>query len=373
MISVACRTFFTSAKHLFVYFGDWSGSNDTLTCDSFLVTHEPAESMETANVTIVVVPRDHFSDTQEALESVYANSNHPFDLVYVDGGSPKSVPRYLRQQAKHRRFRLIRTEHYLSPNGARNLGACGLTTRYMVFIDNDVVVAKDWLAPLVECAETTGAAIVGPLTFERRPVHTMVHFTGGEARIEDAVVKGTNERHLIDTISHKVPLQPTVTEVAEFHCMLVRTVAFLRVGGLDEKMLSTRENLDFCMHVRNHGGTIYSEPRSRITYLPPEILKVSDMAFFALRWSDDWDMSSFRYFRDKWNLTEDAYFLRQYRHLGWRRREMLMRNGLFRWLVSTRLKKAAEWVLRPLERRLNKWISHRYSNKHDLPLYSRQS
>jgi hypothetical protein len=57
--------------------------------------------METANVTIVVVPRDHFSDTQEALESVYANSNFPFDLVYVDGGSPKPVARYLRQQAEH--------------------------------------------------------------------------------------------------------------------------------------------------------------------------------------------------------------------------------------------------------------------------------
>jgi GT2 family glycosyltransferase len=329
--------------------------------------------METANVTIVVVPRDHFSDTQEALESVYANSNYPFDLVYVDGGSPNPVARYLRQQAEHRGFRLLRTEHYLSPNRARNLGARGVTTRHIIFIDNDVIVAKDWLAPLVECAETTGAAIVGPLTFERRPVHTSVHFTGGEARVEVAVVQGANERHLVDTISYKIPLQPTATEIAEFHCMLVRTEAFLRVGGLDEKMLSTRENLDFCMNVRNHGGAIYTEPRSRVTYLPPENLKVSDMAFFALRWSDDWDMSSFRYFRDKWNLTEDAYFLRQYRYLGWRRREMLMRNGLLRWLVSTRLKKAAEWALRPLERRLNKWMSNRYSNKHDLPLYRGQS
>jgi hypothetical protein len=98
-------------------------------------------------------------------------------------------------------------------------------------------------------------------------------------------------------------------------------------------------------------------------------MKVSDMAFFALRWSDEWDMSSFRYFRDKWNLAEDAYFIRQYQNVGWRRRGFLMRNGALRWLVSWRLRKGAEQALRPLEKRLNKWISDRYAKNHDLTLY----
>ena len=56
--------------------------------------------MPSPNVTIVVVPRDHFSDTRESLESIYANTDLPFDLVYVDGGSPRRIARYLREQSK---------------------------------------------------------------------------------------------------------------------------------------------------------------------------------------------------------------------------------------------------------------------------------
>ena len=108
-------------------------------------------------VTIIVVPRDHFSDTKESLESIYANSDTDFQLVYVDGNSPPSIARYLRIQAKARGFRLIRSERYLSPNHARNLGAEGVDTRYIIFIDNDVIVAPNWLQPLVQCADETGA------------------------------------------------------------------------------------------------------------------------------------------------------------------------------------------------------------------------
>ena len=95
------------------------------------------------------------------------------------------------------------------------------------------------------------------------------------------------------------------TECAEFHCMLVRCEVFQRLGGLDENLLSTRENIDFCLAVEQLGERIYLEPRSRITYLPPNPLRLSDLPFFALRWSDLWDLSSFHYLRDKWKLDED--------------------------------------------------------------------
>src|SRR5262245_60838363 len=109
--------------------------------------------MDRKLVTIVCVPRDHFSDVPEALESVFANTDAPFDLIYVDGGSPKPTATYLREQAGSRGFRLIRTEHYLSPNRARNIAAAAVQTPYMVFIDNDVVVAPGWLTSLIACAE----------------------------------------------------------------------------------------------------------------------------------------------------------------------------------------------------------------------------
>lgn len=325
--------------------------------------------MEDVKVTIVVVPRDHFSDTRESLESIYAHADLAFALVYVDGGSPRRIAGYLQRQADSRDFRLIRTNHYLSPNRARNLGAEGVETPYIVFIDNDVIVAPNWLSPLVECAEQTGAAVVGPLIYEQRPLHTIVHFAGGEARIETTVVDSRAERHLIEKIFKKnIPSTSEPTGCAEFHCMLVRTEAFQSVGGLDEHMLSTRENIDFCMAIKDSGGAIYLEPTSKITYLEPSSLKFSDVPYFALRWSDDWDLSSLHHLRDKWELTEDRYFTFQYRNLGWRRRGLMMQGCLLRWLLSWRLRIIAERALRPLEKRVNKLVSRRHAREHSIKL-----
>jgi GT2 family glycosyltransferase len=238
-----------------------------------------------------------------------------------------------------------------------------------VFIDNDVVVAPDWLPPLVECAEATGAAIVGPVNFEKRPLHQQLHFAGGDAEIAVTHEQGLPRRHLVDRI-HKtrIPDSATPTGCAEFHCMLVRTDVFRRVGGLDEKMLSTRENIDFCLAVSEAGGKIYVEPRSRITYLPPERMSFADVPYFALRWSDLWDLSSFHHLRDKWKLEEDEYFRRQYANLGWRRQGLMMRGGLLRWLVSHRVRAAVERMLRPLERRVNAIAARSHAKRHGLPI-----
>ena len=309
--------------------------------------------------TVVVVPRDHWSDSEESLESVLAHTARPYDLVVVDGGSPPAIARALRSAATRAGFRLIRTELPLWPNRARNLGAAGLATRYVAFIDNDVVVAPGWLEALVACAEETGASVVSPLNFEGRPLHTRVHFSGGAAGVVLVGDAGRAERHLVDRIEKDADPRRRPTGCAEFHCMLVRRESLERVGGLDEGMLSTRENLDFCMAIAEAGGSIWLEPSSRITYLPPDPLRLADLPYFALRWSDAWDLASFRHLRDKWRLVEDAYFEEQYRILGWRRRELMMVGCLLRWLPSTRLRLGAERALRPLERAVNAWWARR--------------
>jgi glycosyltransferase involved in cell wall biosynthesis len=79
--------------------------------------------------------------TRRALESLYREMAPGFRLVYVDGGSPPAVARYLAAESKARGFELIRTERFLAPNEARNLGLRHATGRYVLFVENDVLVA----------------------------------------------------------------------------------------------------------------------------------------------------------------------------------------------------------------------------------------
>lgn len=323
-------------------------------------------------VTIVVVPRERFSYTRESLESIYENTNYPFKLIYVDGGSPTHIKNYLATQAVEKKFQLIRTDHYLSPNHARNIGLRQVNSKYVVFIDNDVVVTPGWLQPLVDCAEATGATIVSPLICQYLPLHTEVHCAGGESGVKVETKGETTRRRIIEKIykqGRKVAdvrpqLQRQQTGLAEFHCMMVRTEIFAQIGLLDEGLLNTKEHVDLCIMVNEAGGTVYLEPESLVTYVPGPPLKWTDLHFYMLRWSDAWELASLKHLRDKWNLSEDEYFQNKYKRLGWRR-DMTIVNPLVRKIPLGKLgSRVVGKILRQIDKVLNHYLTSRYAKKY---------
>ncbi len=261
--------------------------------------------------TIAFVPREQFSTTERSLETLYRRTVEPFELVCVDGGSPQAIANYLATAARQRNFMLLRTESYLTPNQARNLALPHVTTPYVVFVDNDVLVTEGWLEPLVACARETGAWVVGPLYFEFEPECERIHMFGGECRIDQAPDGGLDyvERHhfahqrLTDV---RETFERRETELIEFHTVLVAMEAFRRLGPLDDGLLCNAEHGDLCLSVRAAGQRVFVEPRSRITYAPPKRLYGADLDFFRLRWSEAWGEASDRRLREKWNLAPDA-------------------------------------------------------------------
>src|SRR5262245_51872762 len=121
------------------------------------------------SVTVVVTPRERYSTARRALESIAANTSGDWRLVYVAGGAPPDVREYLSETCARHGFQLILRPRFLAPNVARNLGLAMADTRYVAFLDNDVVVEPGWLAELVRCAEEEAADLVGPLCLAGEP------------------------------------------------------------------------------------------------------------------------------------------------------------------------------------------------------------
>ncbi len=315
-------------------------------------------------VTIVVVPRERFSYTCQSLESIYQYTQIPFELICVDGNSPPHIQQYLQEQAKVKPFRLIRTEVYLSPNHARNIGLAEVNTPYLVFMDNDVMVSPGWLKSLIQCAEETNATVVGPLMCQDQPVHETIHFAGGESHIwidqlgrRRLREKMYRQGQRVSQVKEQLKRQPT--ELAEFHCVLVRRSIFDQIGLLDEAMMNTKEHLDFCMSVREAGGIVYFEPNSLVTYVPGPPLQLSDVHFYMLRWSNAWTLSSLNRLREKWNLAEDGYFQTKYKKLGWRRRATLI-DPLARKLTLGMGSRFLGKVLGRIDRFFNDLLTHHH-------------
>ena len=263
--------------------------------------------MQEPQVTIVVVLRERFSLTERSLSSLHQNTQCPFRLVYVAGKPPARTLRYLKNESEEKGFVLITTEQHISPNQARNLGLKEVKTKYVVFIDNDALVAPGWLEALVECAEETGAWVVGPLCLIGELSAGIIHVAGGNLHFKDesGLKVLYDEQYLFNTPVREVKDRLTRKrwDYVEFHCALVRTDAFQSVGKLDEELYSVHEHIDFCLRVKQAGGAVYVEPKAIVTYIPSPPYDWTDLPYFMLRWSEEWNSATANHFCDKWGVS----------------------------------------------------------------------
>ena len=326
-------------------------------------------------ITIIITQRDRFCFTQENLETIFKNTDLPFELIYVDGGSPSHIREYLLKQSQEKKFKLIRIEHYLTPNQARNQAVQHIHTPFAAFVENDVSVSKGWLTYLMNCCQETGCALVCPLTCQDKPIHENIHYSGGDMEIKEENKDGSVNRFIHETMYHrqgskhfeiKPPLQRGKVGYTEVHAFFIRTEYLKKINGFDEGIMSTRDHVDVSLNVRKAGGEIYFEPKAIITFMghftaPP--LEAWEEEFYKLRWSNAWEYNSLRHLSQKWGLTENNYFLNRYSRLGWRRRSFVIKPKI-KHIRPRVLRRLVEEVLVIVDRIENNKLAGDFAKKY---------
>jgi GT2 family glycosyltransferase len=260
-------------------------------------------------VSVVVVPREGFRQAPARLAQLLDLTDTAFRLVYVDGNAPSRVARRIRYLIRRHGGTLIRTDRYLRPTHARNLGFREVDTRYTVFLDNDVVVTPGWLGALVQCAEETGAAFVSPVICIGGRMPPVVHVAGGVNR----VVEDGGRRRLLEIYAHAhrplpevlAEIQRQPTTMAEFHAILVRTDSLRALGGLDERCPTAFEHNDLCLSFAARGAKGWLEPDSIVDYVPDRAAAPANAPYHLVRWCRAWIDESLGGFCAKWALERD--------------------------------------------------------------------
>jgi len=125
-----------------------------------------------------------------------------------------------------------------------------------------------------------------------------------------------------------------------------------RIGPLDEAILNDPHHVDFCMMVREAGGSIYLEPAALVTQIAPPPVQWSDLAFFLQRWNEPATRQSLRRFTRKWRLSQDDPAVQELAEWLVDRRKLAFRglHGAVKrvvgWRIGSRLERAC---LVPLE------------------------
>ncbi len=267
--------------------------------------------MSRKRATVAIVPRERFSHTEKTIQSVLENTHIDYDLIFVDGKTPDSLADRVLAALEPAKATIIRSDSYISPNAARNLAANAANTEYVIFLDNDTLVGPRWLEALLECADETGAAQVGPLQFIGDFHQQTIHIAGG--LLHDYNENGRkvlhDEQRLFEAKlkSVKEPLRRLQCDYIEFHCMLLRRDFLESIGGLDEQLRSVHEHIDLGLELRRKNQSVYFEPKALATYVPPQVVPWFDLPYFEIRWCEEWTVPSVEHFRQKWGYDRLGY------------------------------------------------------------------
>jgi GT2 family glycosyltransferase len=139
--------------------------------------------------TIMMVTYNRLDLTKEALESIFKNTKHPFNLVIVDNGSKDGTVEYLdktlyQKTEEHEAFldySIIANRENLGIAIGRNLALYEAVHKYdtewLATIDNDVDVPAGWLTDAIEIMKSNRQYASIGVNMEGRP-YRIVNLNG---------------------------------------------------------------------------------------------------------------------------------------------------------------------------------------------------
>ena len=274
-----------------------------------IMTANPIEQSESRpQVTVVITCRERYQLTETTIDEVVRNTRIPIRLLFIDAGGPDWLSSKIADRSTEWSLEVIRFDERLWPTQARRRVADLIDTEYAVFLDNDVLVRPGWLEHLYECAEQTGAGIVGPVYLWGADAQAdSIHMAGGKliSKRQDNKFVLRDKHRCIDMKLDQVKLHREECDFVEFHCMLMRREVFRAPSVFDETIVCVHEHIHASLVARELGYKTFLEPAATVNYLAFVPYSLADLSLFRWRWSVDAGESSIRAFADRWGVIDD--------------------------------------------------------------------
>jgi len=264
--------------------------------------------MKDVKITVVITPRDRYSGVIECIENLYQLTSEPFFLKVLDLAYPKKIKRQLQTLLANKESAELIEMGLIIPMEAMSNIRDKITTPYVMFLDNDSNVTKDWLVPLLEVAESDeNIAIVNPLTLEKAGVDIGAplrsHLFTNEITFLE--IEGTDylieEKHFRRALPEDIPKNVVPSEMFELHGVLFNTKI---LNEIELPKMVIREHIDIAIQLRKLGYKVYSQPNSVVLFdnLGTR-MELDDMKFFFFRWDKTLTWQASRLFEQRWGYN----------------------------------------------------------------------
>jgi GT2 family glycosyltransferase len=212
-------------------------------------------------VYVVILNWNGHADTVECVRSCLKITYEPVRILVVDNGSSDGSERLLRSEFPE--IEVIQTGANLGFAGGNNVGirhALDHGADYVLLLNNDTLVDRDFIAPLVDAAEADpDAGILGSKIYFHEPADVLWY---AGATFYPAIGWGRHRGYgQRDTGQYDEPGEtgrPT-------GCAMMATRRLCEtIGLLREEMFCYAEDLDWGLRARNAGFKVLYVPASKV-------------------------------------------------------------------------------------------------------------
>jgi GT2 family glycosyltransferase len=178
-------------------------------------------------VTIIVVTYNNIDLTQLCMDSIFRNTTWPnYEVIVVDNASEDGTRNYLRYLARTRPgVKTILNESNRGFAAANNQGLRIAQGEFLVLLNNDTIVPKGWIDPLLRHLEMPDIGLVGPVT----------NSVGNEAKIEVTYSGMVQMDDFADRHTAQHHGRVFDIRMLAMFCIAMRRDAFKKIGFLDEE------------------------------------------------------------------------------------------------------------------------------------------
>lgn len=248
-------------------------------------------------VTIIIPTRDQASSLKKCVNSIFEKTDYPaYELIVLDNQTQDSEAlKFLAELKKRDGIQVERIDQAFNYSRLNNHGVELSRGSFVALLNNDVeVLHADWLSEMVSRAVQPRVAMVGARLWY--PNGTIQHGgvilgAGGIAGHAHAGLRPGDPGYFA-----RAHLAQDVSAVTTA-CALVKRQAYLQIGGFDENLAVTFNDVDLCLRLHEAGYRIVWTPYAELLHhesasrgfedsTPKQVRFLAEVNYMKSKWGD---------------------------------------------------------------------------------------
>ncbi|MEM6321404.1 MAG: glycosyltransferase family 2 protein [Bacteroidota bacterium] len=213
-------------------------------------------------ISFITVNYNQTQLTLELIESIYAYTKVPFEIIVVDNDSRESPKDII--VGKYPSVNVIVSGVNRGFAGGNNLGVASSNGQFLFFINNDAVLTEGAIEQLLASLDNPSVGVVSPLICyypDDSQAADVIQYAGA-TNVHPITGRNTIIGERQANRSQYYQSKPTF--YAHGAAMLVKRSVLEKVGMMSEFFFLYYEELDWCEQIRRAGYTILLEPNATV-------------------------------------------------------------------------------------------------------------